>query len=154
GEMDQATAVFDASDRLVFTIFQEQRIEVPLSEISPNLVRALIDIEDQRFYEHHGFDIIRIGAAALANLRRHRAAQGGSTLTQQLARQSFLRPDKTMRRKAQELILAKRIERQYAKQQILELYLNKVYFGDGLYGAEAASRGYFGIHASALSIPQ
>jgi 1A family penicillin-binding protein len=154
GEMDQATAVFDASDRLVFTIFQEQRIEVPLSEISPNLVRALIDIEDQRFYEHHGFDIIRIGAAALANLRRHRAAQGGSTLTQQLARQSFLRPDKTMRRKAQELILAKRIERQYSKQQILELYLNKVYFGDGLYGAEAASRGYFGVHASELSVPQ
>src|SRR5262249_17323257 len=86
--------------------------------------------------------------------RRGRLAQGGSTITQQLARQSFLTPDKTIRRKLQELILANRIERLFSKDQILEMYLNKVYFGDGLYGVEAASRGYFGKHASELSVPE
>jgi 1A family penicillin-binding protein len=154
GEMDQATAVFDDADKLAFTIFKEQRIEVPLSQVSPNLVHALIAVEDQRFYEHHGFDAIRIVSAALTNIRHLRVAQGGSTITQQLARQSFLTPDKTLRRKLQELILAGRIERHYTKPQILELYLNKVYFGDGLHGVEAASRGYFGKHASQLTVPE
>jgi 1A family penicillin-binding protein len=154
GEMDQATAVYDASDALAFTIFKEQRIEVPLAEMSPHLVKALIATEDQRFYEHHGFDIRRMISAALANVRHRRAAQGASTITQQLARQSFLTPEKTFHRKLQELILAARIERQYPKPRILELYLNKVYFGDGLYGAEAASRGFFGKHASQLSLPE
>ena len=154
GEMDQATAVFDSRDQLVFTIYKEQRIDVPLTEVSPHLIHALVAIEDQRFYDHRGFDLVRIGAAALTNVRSGRRAQGGSTITQQLARQSFLTADKTWRRKLQELILASRIERLYGKQQILELYFNKVYFGDGLYGAEAASRGYFGKHASELSVSE
>ena len=154
GEMDQATAVFDDSDQFAFTIFKEQRIEVPLSEISPNLTKALIAIEDQRFNEHRGFDLVRIVSAAAVNLRHGREAQGGSTITQQLARQSFLTPNKSYRRKLQELILAARIERIYSKPEILELYLNKVYFGDGLYGVEAASRGYFGKHASEVSVPE
>src|SRR5436190_1918722 len=154
GDMDQATAVYDASDQLAFTIYREQRIEVPLSQISPNLIHAILDIEDQRFYKHQGIDTIRILSAALANIRHRRAAQGGSTITQQLARQSFLRPDKTLRRKLQEAILADRIERLYDKPHILEMYLNKVYFGDGLYGVEAASRGYFARHASELSVPE
>jgi len=153
-EMDQATAVFDAHDQLAFTVFKEQRIEVPLSDVSSNLTRALLAIEDQRFYQHHGFDLVRIGSAALANIRHRRRAQGGSTLTQQLARQSFLTPDKTIHRKLQELVLAARIERLYTKEQILELYLNKVYFGDGLYGIEAASRGYVGKHASNLTVAE
>jgi penicillin-binding protein 1A len=154
GQMDQATAVFDASDQLAFTIFKEQRIEVPFVQISPNLVHAIVAIEDQRFYEHHGFDLVRILSAAVANIRHRRAAQGGSTITQQLARQSFLTPDKTLHRKLQELVLAGRIEAQYNKQRILELYLNKVYFGDGLHGVEAASRGYFGKHASDLDVAE
>ena len=154
GEMDEATAVFDDSDQFAFTIFKEQRIEVPLSEISPNLTKALIAIEDQRFNEHRGFDLVRIASAAAVNLRHGRKAQGGSTITQQLARQSFLTPNKSYRRKLQELILAARIERIYSKPEILELYLNKVYFGDGLYGVEAASRGYFGKHASEVSVPE
>jgi penicillin-binding protein 1A len=154
GEMDQATGVFDSRDRLVFTIYKEQRIEVPLDQISPRLIKAILSIEDQRFYDHHGFDVIRIGSAALANIRHGRAAQGGSTITQQLARQSFLTPDKTFHRKIQEVILASRIERLYSKPQILEMYLNKVYFGDGLYGVEAASRGFFGKHASELSVAE
>src|SRR5205814_2708659 len=140
GDMDQATAVYDAADQLAFTIYREQRIEVPLSQISPNLIHAILDIEDQRFYTHQGIDTIRILSAAMANVRHGRAAQGGSTITQQLARQSFLRADKTLRRKIQEAILANRIERLYDKPHILELYLNKVHFGDGMYGLEADSR--------------
>src|SRR3954465_3685807 len=152
--MDQATAVFDTEDQLAFTVYKEQRIDVPLSEVSENLTKALLSIEDQRFYQHRGFDLVRIGSAALANIRHGRRAQGGSTITQQLARQSFLTPDKTFHRKIQEVILASRIERIYSKPQILEMYLNKVYFGDGLYGVESASRGYFGKHASELSIAE
>jgi len=154
GEMDQATAVYDAADRLAFTIFKEQRIDVPVDQMSPHLIKAVIAIEDQQFYEHAGFNIVRIGFAALANLRHGRVAQGGSTITQQLARLSFLTPDKTLRRKLQELILARRIESSYTKPQILALYLNKVYFGDGLYGVEAASRGYFGKSANELTIAE
>jgi penicillin-binding protein 1A len=154
GEMDQATAVFDDKDHLAFTIFKEQRIDVQLSAVSPNLTKAITSIEDQRFFEHHGFDLVRIASAAFANVRHNRRAQGGSTITQQLARQSFLTPNKSYRRKMQELILAARLERLYTKPQILELYFNKVYFGDGLYGVEAASRGYFGKHASEVSVAE
>ena len=154
GDMQQSTAVFDANDAFAFTIYEEQRIAVPLEQISPNLRRAIVAIEDQRFYEHHGFDVLRMVSAALTNLRHGRAVQGGSTITQQLARQSFLSPEKTIHRKLQELLVAERIEAQFSKPRILELYLNKVYFGDGLYGAEAASRGYFGKHASELTVPE
>jgi 1A family penicillin-binding protein len=154
GEMDQATHLYDASDKLAFTIYTEQRIEVPIAEVSQNLIQALIAVEDQHFYGHHGFDAVRIALAAMADLRHRRAAQGASTLTQQLARQSFLTKEKTVRRKVQELILAAKIEHLYSKPEILELYLNKVYFGDGLYGVEAASRGYFGKRAKDLTVAE
>jgi 1A family penicillin-binding protein len=152
GDMAQSTTIFDAHDAPAFTIFKEQRIEVPLDRMSPNLIKAVVSVEDQRFYDHSGVDFIRVAAAAVRNLREGRRAEGGSTITQQLARQTFLSRDKTYRRKLKEVILAAHIEREYSKKEILELYLNKVYFGDGLYGAEAASRGYFGTHASDLSV--
>jgi penicillin-binding protein 1A len=154
GDMAQATTIFDAHDVPVFTIFKEQRIEVPLDQVSADLVKAVVSVEDQRFYDHGGVDVIRIGAAALRNFREGRRAEGGSTITQQLARQSFLTLDKTYRRKLKEAVLAARIEREFTKAQILELYLNKVYFGDGLYGVEAASRGYFGKHANQLTLAE
>ena len=154
GSMAQATTLYDRNNRPAFTIFQERRIETPLSDISPYLVRAIISVEDQRFYEHRGIDLVRILAAAVTNLREHRAAQGGSTLTQQLARQSFLTSDKTLRRKVKEAILAWRLEREFTKDQLLELYLNKVYFGDGLYGVEAASLGFFGKHARDVDVAE
>jgi 1A family penicillin-binding protein len=154
GDMAQATTILDVHDTPVFTIFKEQRLEVPLEKVSPDFVKAVVSVEDQRFFDHAGVDLIRIAAAALRNMREGRRAEGGSTITQQLARQSFLSRDKTYRRKLKEAILAARIEREFTKQQILELYLNKVYFGDGLYGIEAASRGYFGVHANELSIDQ
>jgi penicillin-binding protein 1A len=154
GDMAQSTTLFDADDRPVFTIYKEQRIEVPLERMSPHLIQAVLSVEDQRFYEHNGVDAIRVAAAVVGNLRAGRRAQGGSTITQQLARQSFLTRDKTFRRKLKEVILAARIEHQFSKHDILELYLNKVYFGDGLYGVEAASRGYFGKHAAELTVPE
>ena len=152
GEMAQATVFYDAADAPAFTIFDERRFDVSLADVSPHLVKALLAIEDQRFRSHAGVDVVRILGATLANLREGRLAQGGSTLTQQLARQSFLTLDKTYTRKVQEVLLALRIEHQYTKDQILELYLNKMYFGAGLYGAEAAAMGYFGKPARELSV--
>jgi penicillin-binding protein 1A len=154
GTMAQATTLFDAEDRPAFTIFREQRIDVPLSRVSRSLVQAVLAIEDQRFYDHSGVDVVRVAGATLNNLLEGRFAQGGSTLTQQLARQSFLTPEKTIRRKVTEVLLAVRLERQYSKDEILSLYLNKAYFGDGLYGVEAASLGYFGKHAADVSIEE
>ncbi len=154
GDTAQSTIIFDANDRPASTLATQERIDVPLDRVSPNFVHALIAVEDQRFYSHGAVDPPRIAAAAFANLTRGRAAQGASTLTQQLARASFLTPRKTLRRKLQEVILAERIERQYTKAQILELYVNRVYFGSGLWGIEAASLGYFGKHASDLTIAE
>lgn len=151
--MPSATILYDISDRAVFAIAREHRIEVPLAEVSPNLIKAVIAVEDRRFFDHDGFDPIRIAGSALADLRAGEAAQGGSTITQQLARQSVGR-QKTLRRKVKELLFAAQLERHFTKNEILELYLNKVYFGDGLYGAEAAARGFFGKHASELSLAE
>ena len=106
GQMARATVLYDAQDRPAFSIFEEQRREVPLQAVSPHLVAALVAVEDQRFFDHSGVDVVRIAGAGLANLREGRRAQGGSTLTQQLARQSFLTPDKTYARKVQEALLA------------------------------------------------
>jgi 1A family penicillin-binding protein len=154
GNMAQATVLYDVADRPVFTIFKEQRIEVPLAQVSPNLVNAVLSVEDQRFYNHRGVDVIRIMGAVLVNLQSGRYAQGGSTVTQQLARQSFLTLERSLSRKIKEWILAALIERTYSKQEVLELYLNKVYFGDGFYGVEAAARGYFAKSAADLTVEE
>jgi 1A family penicillin-binding protein len=154
GMMPRATTIVDVKGRHAFTIFQEQRLHVPLARISPHLVRALVSVEDQRFYSHGGFDVIRVVGAGVNNLWEGRIEQGGSTITQQLARMAFLTPDKAYRRKLQEVVLATRLEETFSKEEILELYLNKAYFGDGLYGVEAASLGYFGKRASDLTIAE
>jgi penicillin-binding protein 1A len=153
-EMARSSVFYDHKGQPAFTISKEQRFEVPLEEISPNLRNAVLAIEDQRFYDHRGIDLVRVGGAALANLRQGRRAEGASTITQQLARLSFLTLDKTYTRKVQEVMWAALLEAEYSKDQILELYLNKVYFGNGLYGAEAASLGYFGKHASELDVAE
>ena len=153
-ETAEGTAVFDARGRPVFSIPSQYRVQVGLDHMSPHLRNAVIAVEDARFYEHDGIDGIRVIGAILTDIREGRAAEGASTITQQLARVSFLTRDKTLRRKVREAILAQRIEKLYSKEEILEIYLNKVYFGDGLYGAEAASQGYFGKPASDLSIAE
>src|SRR5712671_6359951 len=152
GDAAGSTIVFDAAGGTASTLSTQTRIDVPLDRVSSEFLRALIAIEDRRFYSHGAVDLRRVAAAAVTNLVRGRAAQGASTLTQQLARTSFLTPRKTVRRKLQEVILASRIERKYSKAKILELYVNRVYFGAGLWGVEAASLGYFGTHASGLTL--
>jgi 1A family penicillin-binding protein len=154
GDMLQSTTIFDAKDRPVFTIFKEQRIEVPFAKMSPNLIKAVISVEDQRFFDHSGVDAVRVAGALLRNLQAGRRAEGGSTITQQLARLGFLTRGKTYSRKVKEIIVAAYLENLYSKQEILEMYLNKVYFGDGLYGVEAAARGYFGKSAADLTVPE
>jgi 1A family penicillin-binding protein len=154
GNMAQATVLYDVADRPVFTIFKEQRIEVPLAQMSPHLIDAVLSVEDQRFYQHRGVDVVRILGAMLVNVKSGSLAQGGSTVTQQLARQSFLTLERSWMRKIKEAILAALIERTYDKQEILALYLNKVYFGDGFYGAEAAARGYVAKSVSALTVEE
>jgi 1A family penicillin-binding protein len=154
GDMAQSTTVFDARDRHAFTIFKEQRIELPLEKMSPNFLKAVISVEDQRFYQHGGVDAIRTVGAVVRNLEAGRRAEGGSTITQQLARLSYLTRGKTYRRKLKEIVLASYIESEYSKNEILQMYLNKAYFGDGLYGVEAAARGYFGKSASELTVDE
>jgi 1A family penicillin-binding protein len=154
GTMSQSTTLYDVHGRQVSTIFKEQRIDIPLARVSPHLVQAILAIEDQRFYDHRGVDVVRIAGAAWMNLRAGWGSQGASTITQQLARQTLLTREKTLRRKLREVVLAARIESAFSKDEILELYLNKVYFGAGLYGVEAASLGYFGKHAADLDIAE
>src|SRR6185436_18119543 len=128
----------------------QQRVDVPLDRVSSRMVDALLSVEDRRFFNHHGVDPRRILKAAWRNWRAGRILEGGSTLTQQLARLEQLTPARTLERKVREMTIAIRLEERYTKNQILNAYLNAVYFGDGYYGVEAASRGYFGKSAAEL----
>jgi penicillin-binding protein 1A len=120
---------------------------VSLKDLPPYLPKAFIAIEDRRFYSHFGVDPHRHPARAVANLMHRGVSQGGSTLSQQLAKNLFLTQERTMQRKLQEVELALWLERKYSKNEILELYLNRVYFGSGAYGVEAAAQKYFGKSA-------
>ncbi|MEL7429976.1 MAG: biosynthetic peptidoglycan transglycosylase, partial [Pseudomonadota bacterium] len=123
-----------------------------LNEMSPYIPMAVIAIEDRRYRQHFGFDPIGFTRAMVTNVMAGRLVQGGSTLTQQLAKNMFLEPERTVERKVQELILALWLETQYSKDEILELYLNRVYFGSGFYGLGAASRFYFGKDPKDLTL--
>ncbi|GER05739.1 penicillin-binding protein 1A [Kordiimonadales bacterium JCM 17843] len=118
------------------------------------MILALLAVEDRRFFQHGGVDYLGIGRAMLANLRAGGVSQGGSTLTQQLAKNLFLSSERRLKRKIQELLLAYWLEREFSKEQILTLYLNRVYFGAGTYGIDAASETYFGHSAQRLSLPE
>ncbi len=132
----------------------QKRYWVPLEEISPDLINATISIEDKNFYEHNGFDYKRIAGAVLADVRAMAKVQGASTITQQYARNLFLEHDKTWSRKLYEAFYAIRIEMNYSKEEILEGYLNTIYYGNGAYGVQAASQFYFGKNASELSLAE
>ena len=125
-----------------------------LKELPPHVPRAFIAIEDRRFYDHYGIDPLGIGRAVVANVMHRGVAQGGSTLTQQLAKNLFLTQERTLTRKMQEALLAIWLEQKFTKTQILELYLNRVYFGAGAYGIEQASLRYFGKSARQLGIAE
>src|SRR4051812_41526703 len=150
GPHPQTTLVYDRQNRPVFSFYVQQRVDVPLDRVSPRMIDALLSVEDRRFYRHHGVDARRVLKAAWRNWRAGRILEGGSTLTQQLARLEQLTPARTLERKIREMTIAVRLEERYTKKQILNAYLNAVYFGDGYYGVEAASRGYFGKPAAEL----
>jgi 1A family penicillin-binding protein len=146
----ESTLIYDSNNNLVSALFEEHRIGVRLEEMSPHLVNAVLVTEDKRFYDHDGIDPRRIVMAAIANQRAGEIVQGGSTITQQLVRGILLNREKNYTRKLKEALLAIRLEERYSKQEILQAYLNRVYFGDGFYGIEAAARGYFGKTAAEL----
>jgi penicillin-binding protein 1A len=125
---------------------------VTLKELPAHLAHAVIATEDRRFRDHVGLDAIGLARAALANFRAGRVVQGGSTITQQVAKNLFLKPERTLKRKVQELLLALWLERKFSKEQILTVYLNRVYLGAGAYGVEAAAQRYFGRSARALTL--
>ncbi|QKV19507.1 transglycosylase domain-containing protein [Oricola thermophila] len=125
-----------------------------IHEMSPWIPQAVIAIEDRRFYGHFGLDPVGLARAMAANLMAGRLVQGGSTITQQLAKNLFLSPDRTVGRKVQEVLLALWLEHKYTKNQILEMYLNRVYFGSGSYGVEAAARRYFNKSARDVSLSE
>jgi penicillin-binding protein 1A len=127
---------------------------VRLSELPPYLPKAFVAIEDRRFYSHFGVDPIGIGRAVFRDVSGHGGMEGGSTLTQQLAKNLFLTQERTLSRKIQEAILALWLERKYSKDQILELYLNRVYFGSGAFGVEAAAQKYFGKSARQVTLSE
>ena len=127
---------------------------VGLAEMPAYVPQAFLAAEDRRFYSHPGVDLIGVLRAAGADLGRRRVVQGGSTITQQVARNIFLTPDQTLRRKLQEAVLAWRIEQVMSKAEILDLYLNRIYFGEGAYGVEAAAQTYFGVSARKLTLAE
>ncbi|MBV9105113.1 MAG: transglycosylase domain-containing protein [Verrucomicrobia bacterium] len=150
--VESASVIYDRYGQVFGKLFIQNREQVSLDQISPYLIEAVIAEEDNRFYEHSGVDFYGMFRALLKNTKAGRIRQGASTVTQQLARNVFDLRDRTYDRKILEVFLAMRIERSVPKNKIMELYLNRVYFGGGLYGAEAASKGYFGKPAKDLSV--
>jgi penicillin-binding protein 1A len=146
--------VTDRGGRVLGEIYRERRTVVPLSRIPPVLLQAVLAAEDADFYHHRGLDWAGMVRAFFANLRAGRFVQGGSTITQQVVKTFFLGPERTLRRKIQEVILARRLERELDKNEILFLYLNQIYFGHGRWGVEEAARFYFGHGVEHVDLPE
>src|SRR6266516_4507924 len=153
-QMESACVILDRNDKIFGQIYVENRETIPYDQLPADLINAVVATEDNKFYQHSGYDLLGIARAALKNAAAGHVRQGASTITQQLARNSFELKGKTVRRKLLEIFLARRIEAQFGKQKIMELYLNRVYFGGGLYGAEAAARGYFDKPAREMSLAE
>jgi penicillin-binding protein 1A len=148
------TRVYADDNRQVGQFFVEKRVLTPLARMPKGLINAVIAVEDSRFYRHEGLDMIRIIKALAVDLISMELREGASTITQQLARSLFLTQEKTLSRKAKEMLLALRIERLLAKDEILEMYLNQIYFGHGAYGVQAASRTYFAKDVGDLTLAE
>jgi penicillin-binding protein 1A len=148
------TQVFSDDDHLIGRIKIDRGIFVPLSQMPDSLKKAVVAIEDARFYEHGGLDFQGIARAMVKDVLSLSFKEGGSTITQQLAKVYFLTPEKSVSRKLKEMMLARKIEQSLTKDEILELYLNKIYFGHGAYGVEMAARTFFGKHVGDLSLAE
>ena len=148
------TLVYDARGRVLHEFFKENRSQVPLAQIPRHLINATIATEDRSFYQHWGIDLWGVARAGVNNVLHMHGTQGGSTITQQLARNLFNMHEHTLTRKLKEIALAIEIERNYSKDQILEMYFNQIYFGEGAYGVEAAAKTYFDKPVRELTLPE
>ena len=152
----------DAAEQIARVLFIRRAVSarlnpsdyVSIGRISPDLKEAIVAIEDRRFYDHRGFDMTGMARATLVNIQHGHIEEGASTITQQLVKNLFLANEQTFTRKAQELLLALAIENAYTKDEILEMYMNVVYYGSGFYGVNAASKGYYGKAPAALDLPE
>ncbi|OMD98392.1 carboxypeptidase [Paenibacillus odorifer] len=153
---DVRSKLFDSRGNVLATFTSDGRSREPvkLSQISPLLIEATLAVEDRKFYEHSGFDLKGMARAVLVNLEEGNRSQGASTLTQQLARNLYLSHEKTWTRKAKEAVYTMQLEMKYSKDEILNMYLNNIYYGHGAYGIEAASRMYFGKSAADLDLAE
>ena len=162
GSLDQTTRIYDRNGVQLSSLYQENRTIVPLSKVAPVLQDATISVEDRTFYSHQGVDYRRVLIAAAYDVTHRSSALGGSTITQQLIKNDVLcatcaaggtngAGDRSFSRKMRELLLAEELERRYSKQQILELYLNSIFYGNHAFGIEAAAQTYFGVPASQLT---
>lgn len=143
--MPQSTRIYDQNDDMVDILFHEEnRVNISIDDVPDVVKDAIISIEDKRFYEHQGIDLRRLVGAVRANIKDGWGSEGGSTITQQVIKRTLLTPEKTLKRKVQEAWLALKLEKEYSKDEILELYINNVYFGHGAYGLKTASATYFG----------
>src|SRR5438093_1575967 len=154
GEMPERNTVFDVDGKIYSRLAGANRLKVSLSEVSPLFIAAVLAREDTRFYQHGGIDWRGILRALAHDILSRSAKEGASSITQQLARNSLPLGGRTMSRKLLEAMVALRIEREFTKQQILELYVNRIYFGNGCYGIETASQAYFGKSASQLNLSE
>jgi len=148
------TRILAVDSTVIKEFFEQNRILLTLDKIPPPLQKTFLAVEDRRFYSHFGIDPIRIIAVAWKDLKNWNRAQGASTITQQLSRDLFLTKEQTFPRKIKEMLLAFRIERTYSKEEILEMYLNQIYFGEGTYGVEAASRKFLGRSVNEIDLHQ
>lgn len=153
-ELQQPMQIYTADGKLIGEVGEQRRIPVKLQDVPELLIHAVLDTEDSRFYEHHGLDPIGIMRAISVAIMQGGASQGASTVTQQLARNFFLSPEKTLTRKAKEAVLAIEIENTLTKDEILELYLNKIYLGYRAYGVAAAAKTYFGKELNELTLSE
>ncbi|MBF0526996.1 MAG: transglycosylase domain-containing protein, partial [Deltaproteobacteria bacterium] len=149
-----ATRVLSRDGQVLAELCVENRVPVKLDQAPHDLINALLAVEDKKFYSHLGLDLPSILRAVYYDIKAGGYVQGGSTITQQVARQLFLSPEKTIHRKIKEAILALMIERRYTKEEILEIYINQVYLGSGAYGVGVAARTYFDKQVSELSLPE
>lgn len=153
-EYKRPTIIYDRNGKTVAELGEERRYPLDISQIPEYLQNAVIAVEDARFYDHGGVDMMGILRAFVTNIKAGRVVEGGSTLTQQLVKILYLTPEKKLKRKVKEAILAYRIDKALSKQKILEMYMNQVYFGRGAYGVEAAAINYYGKHAGELTLAE
>ena len=150
-----SSQIFDTNGDLICNLhLEENRLPIKLDKMPKNLQNAFIAVEDARFYNHCGIDPIGIMRAAVVNITAGSVSEGGSTITQQLAKNAYLSQERTLKRKIQEVFLALQIESQYTKDEILEMYLNQIYFGQGAYGVQAAAKTYFNKNAEELTLSE